>query len=380
MNAQIFTQLDISLIPYGILGLFLIFQLYFILFVYGKLALHKVKSHQDTANDRPVSIIICAHNEQENLKTYLPAILEQDYSNFEVIVVNDCSGDDTKWVLKDFTEKYAHLKVVEIKEHIQLKHSKKFALTMGIKGAQNPYLLMTDADCQPNSSLWLKEMAGSFLENKEIVLGYSPYFKFPGFLNRLIRFETSHTAMSYLSYALKKDAYMGVGRNLAYQKDLFFKARGFTEHMHIKSGDDDLFVNANANRRNVEINIHPDAFVYSDPKRTWKSYYKQKARHSGASTLYKGRHQSMLGIQLVTALLFYIAIIVAVAVSPSYWYIALAAYLIRLICQFLVFNPIYKKLAVSDLLIWLPILDLYYYFYICFNGLFNRSKKQVSWK
>src|SRR5690606_25703466 len=158
----------------------------------------------DTANDRPVSIIICAHNEQENLKTYLPAILEQDYSNFEVIVVNDCSGDDTKWVLKDFTEKYAHLKVGEIKEHIQLKHSKKFALTMGIRGAQHTYLLMTDADCQPSSRLWLKEMASSFLENKEIVLGYSPYFKFPGFLNRLIRFETSHTAMSYLSYALKK--------------------------------------------------------------------------------------------------------------------------------------------------------------------------------
>lgn len=380
MGIIFYIDLDLSLIPYGILAFLLLFQLYYILFVYGKLAFYKVKSQQENAADKPVSIIICAHNEQENLKAYLPGILEQDYPNFEVIVVNDCSGDDTKWVLKEFTEQYAHLKIVEIKEHIQLKHSKKFALTMGIKGAQHPYLLMTDADCQPNGSNWLREMAGSFQENKEIVLGYSPYFKFPGFLNRLIRFETSHTAMSYLSYALKGDAYMGVGRNLAYKKDLFFSAKGFTEHMHIKSGDDDLFVNANAKKHNVEINIHPDAFVYSDPKRTWKSYYKQKARHSGASTLYKGRHKYMLGTQLITALLFYLMIIVCVANEPSYWYLALGAYLIRLICQLLIFNPIYKKLAVSDLLIWLPILDLYYYFYICFNGLFNRSKKQVSWK
>src|SRR5690606_18630652 len=132
-----------------------------------------------------------------------------------------------------------------IKEHIQLKHSKKFALTMGIKGARHPHLVLTDADCQPTGPYWLKEMGGAFSEGKEIVLGYSPYFKKSGFLNRLIRFETTHTAMSYLSYALKKNAYMGVGRNLAYTKSLFFSGSGFTKHMHIRSGDDDLFVNQN---------------------------------------------------------------------------------------------------------------------------------------
>jgi len=380
MGSQFYINLDLTLIPYGILVLLLLIQLYFILFVYGKLAFYKVKSYQEDTESKEVSIIICAHNEQDNLKSFLPEILEQDYQSFEVIVVNDCSEDDTKWVLKEFSEQYPHLKIVEIKDHIRLKHSKKFALTMGIKAAKFPYLLMTDADCQPNSKYWLKEMLGSFQENKEIVLGYSPYFKFPGFLNRLIRFETTHTAMSYLSYALKKDAYMGVGRNLAYKKDLFFKTFGFKEHMHIKSGDDDLFVNANANKNNVQINISPDAFIYSDPKRTWKSYYKQKARHSGASTLYKGRHQRMLGIQLITAVLFYVLLAVSIVILPQYWFLALAAYLIRLICQILIFRPIYKKLEVSDLILWLPILDLYYYFYICFNGLFNRSKKQVSWK
>ncbi|MVZ61624.1 glycosyltransferase [Sphingobacterium humi] len=380
MDVAINIHLKMVYFPLGILAFLLLFQLYYILFVYSKLARYRVQSVSDRPDFPPVSVIICAHNEQENLKAYLPSILNQDYPDFEVIVVNDCSEDDTKWILQDMCALYPRLRVVEIKEHIQLKHSKKFALTMGIKGAKHESLLLCDADCEPNSEHWIKEMTGGLESPTELVLGYSPYFKFKGFLNRLIRFETTHTAMSYLSYALKRDAYMGVGRNLAYSKALFFKGKGFNAHMHIKSGDDDLFVNQNATKQNVRISIHPDAHVYSMPKLTWKSYYKQKARHSGASVIYKKRHQRMLGTQLITALLFYMCLIVCLALFPSLWYLPVGAYFLRLICQLLVFRPIYKKLAVSDLLVWLPILDLYYYFYICFNGLFNRSKKQVAWK
>ncbi|TJZ60687.1 glycosyltransferase [Sphingobacterium olei] len=372
--------INLPYILFGGLGLFLVFQLYYLLFVYTRLARYKVASFKGTPVNTSVSVIICARNEQENLKNFLPTILQQDYPNFEVIVVNDYSDDETKWVLQDFGGKYNHLKIVDIKEHIKLKHSKKFALTMGIKAAQYDHLLLTDADCQPQSLHWLSEMADAFTEGKEIVLGYSPYFKTKGFLNKLIRFETTHTAISYLSYALKRNTYMGVGRNLAYTKSLFFKGKGFNAHMHIKSGDDDLFVNHNATKNNVNIAIHPDAHVYSLAKNTWKSYYKQKARHAGASVAYKKKHQYMLGTQLFTAITFYLMLIVCLACYPSLWYFALAAYLFRLLLQFIIFKPIYSKLAVKDLLLWLPILDLFFYFYICFNGIFNRSKKQNSWK
>lgn len=380
MDIDFINDFKFLLIPFGILLVLLCIQLYYILFVFGKLAITKVKNQQDVTPKKPVSIIICAHNEQENLTLYLPGILEQQYPNFQVVVVNDCSDDETKWILKDFSVQYPHLKIVEIKEHIQLKHSKKFALTMGIKAASHDCLLMTDADCQPNSPFWLDQMASSLRDEKEIVLGYSPYFKFPGFLNKLIRFETTHTAMSYFSYALNKNAYMGVGRNLAYSKTLFFKGKGFNAHMHIKSGDDDLFVNSNATRKNVQIALHPDSFVYSVPKQTWKSYYKQKARHAGASVAYKKKHQFSLGLQLISTVFFYLSLLFCTLAFPSFWYLSLGAYLLRLICQFLIFWPIYKKLQVKDLLPWLPVLDLYYYFYICFNGLFNRSKKQHTWK
>lgn len=364
---------------YGILGILLLFQLYYILFVYGKLAVHKVKSYKNNEHLPPLSVIICAHNEQDNLQTFLPSILQQDYPEFEVIVVDDCSSDESKWVLQGLRNEYSHLRIVEIKEHIQLKHSKKFALTLGIKAAKHEHLVMTDADCQPQSTEWLKEMGGAYSSSKEIVLGYSPYFKIKGFLNKLIRFETTHTAMSYLSYALKRNPYMGVGRNLSYLKSLFFKGKGFNSHMHIKSGDDDLFVNQNATKQNVNIAIATDAHMYSVPKNTWRSYYKQKARHSGASVAYRDSHQLMLGTQLITAFLFYVVLILSICFSPRLWYFGVGAFLIRYLCQFIIFRPIFLKLKVKDLLFWLPLLDIFFYFYICFNGLFNRKKKQKTW-
>ncbi len=366
--------------PIGVLGILLLIQLYYIYFVYGKLAFYSIKSFREAPQQPPVSVVICAHNEEENLKSFLPQLLEQDYPLFEVVLVDDCSDDDTKWILKEFSSKYPErLKVVEIKEHIRLKHTKKFALTMGIKAAKHEHLVFTDADCQPASPLWLAEIVGAFSPEKEIVLGYSPYFKQKGFLNKLIRFETAHTAMSYLSYALKGNAYMGVGRNLAYTKSLFYKGKGFNKHMHIKSGDDDLFVNHNATNTNVNIAIHADAHIRSVPKKTWKSYYKQKARHSGASTLYKSKHKGMLATQLLSALLFYLALIVCFVLYPDLWYIPLGIYIVRLLSQLFIFNRIYTKLIVRDLLIWFPLLDVLYYFYICINGLFNRGKKQTSW-
>ncbi|RZF58206.1 glycosyltransferase [Sphingobacterium corticibacterium] len=367
-------------VPLGVLGILLLIQLYYIYFVYGKLTFYPIKSFRETPLQPPVSVIICAHNEEENLKSFLPQILEQDYPLFEVVLVDDCSDDESKWILKEFSSRYPErLKIVEIKEHIRLKHTKKFALTMGIKAAKYEHLVFTDADCQPAGAFWLAEMAGAFSPEKEIVLGYSPYFKQNGFLNKLIRFETTHTAMSYLAYALKGNAYMGVGRNLAYTKSLFYKGKGFNKHMHIKSGDDDLFVNHNATNTNVNIAIHPDAHICSVPKTTWKSYYKQKARHSGASTLYKRKHKRMLATQLLSALLFYLMLFVCFVLYPSLWYIPLGIYSIRLLSQLLIFNRIYAKLAIRDLFIWLPILDVLYYFYICINGLFNRRKKQTSW-
>ncbi len=360
-------------------GLLLVIQLYFVVFVYGKLAFYRDKSNRQQATP-PLSVIICARNEENNLRQHLPAILGQQYPEFEVILVNDFSTDETKWLLRDLAAQHPNLKVVEIAEHVRLKHGKKFAVTLGIKAAQHEHLVFTDADCVPQSDRWLRHMAAAFGGGEEIVLGYSPYRRKPGLLNALVRFETFHTAISYLGHALKGDAYMGVGRNLAYTKSLFFRGKGFAAHMHIPSGDDDLFVNQNATPHNTAICIVPEAHVWSEPKTTWSSYARQKTRHVGASKAYRPKHRRMLGTQLISALLFYVWLVLMVALFPQQWYIALGLYLIRLLAQFIVYRPAMRKLQVRKLIWYLPVLDAAFYTYSCINGFFAQFKKQVTWK
>ena len=327
----------------------------------------------------PVSVIISARNEADKLPENLPPILEQNYPDFEVIVVNDCSVDNSENVLKEIQLKYPNLKIVTVVENDRHKTGKKFALTMGIKASKNEHLLFTDADCKPASTDWISRMAANFSGSTEIVLGYSPYYKTRGFLNSLIRFETSKTAINYLSTALAGNAYMGIGRNLAYTKTLFFKNKGFASHMHVMSGDDDLFVNQNATADNTAIEIHPDAFTFSDAKNTFASLFVQKRRHMGVGKLYKNKHRRMLSFDALTGFLFYLSLILCLALN-YYPLPALGLYVFRLIMQMIVYYKVFGKLDVKNLLWYLPLFDLVYYVYLNIFGLIGTFIKTTQWK
>jgi len=235
-----------------------------------------------------VSVIIAAKNEFDNLSEFLPTILEQDYSNFEVIVVNDQSFDGTYLLLKDFQVKYPHLKIVNIDEEINDFSGKKLALTLGIKAAKHEILLFTDADCLPSSNQWITTMMSGYTSKDiDFVIGFSPYFKTKGLLNFIIRYETLSVGIKYLSSGLNKRPYMGVGRNLSYKKSLFFNVKGFHPYLNIPFGDDDLFVNLHANKSNTNVVFHPNSFIESRPKTNWEDYFYQKQRHQAASKYYR---------------------------------------------------------------------------------------------
>lgn len=354
-------------------------QIYYLTVVYSHLSKFKVSDNENDSSARPISVIICARNEEKNLEANLPLILKQDYPDFEVVVVNDCSVDDSHMILRGFSSIYPHLKVVTLNEHERFKHGKKFALTLGIKAAKNEHLLFTDADCVPASTKWIQKMQSHFVGGKEIILGFSPYLKAGGLLNRIIRFETFITAITYFSYALIGKAYMGVGRNMAYTKSLFFRGKGFASHMHILSGDDDLFVNQNASAVNVAIELHPDSHVLSTPKSSFSSYFTQKIRHFGAGKAYKAEHKRMLYLLNASAMLFYVALIVLITLKAQWWML-LAFYSLRLLIQSLVFYPVLKKFDYKDLIWWIPLLDLIFNFYILVLSIISLFRKKVKWK
>ncbi len=299
--------------------------------------------------DEPVSVIICARNEDDNLTEFLPKVLSQDYPNFEVVVVNDCSWDNTENVIDEFAKIFPNLKKANIKEDAYYKHGKKFAMLVGIKAAAHNRLVFTDADCYPNSEQWLRQMVNGFTQNKEIVLGYGAYEKKGSFLNRLIRFDTFTIAVQYLSAAIKGKAYMGVGRNLAYTKELFFKEKGFSKHYHIQSGDDDLFVNNAANANNVNISLSAESITYSKPKLSFKDWRIQKARHLTTAPLYNSESMLKLMFNYASLYLFYLSLLLLL-MSPKTLLLLPILFILKGISQIIVLNKAAQKLNEKDLL------------------------------
>jgi biofilm PGA synthesis N-glycosyltransferase PgaC len=365
----------------GLLGaIFFCFliQLYFSLFVHLRLARVPV---QTTINPAvaPISVIICARNEAPNLKKFLRFVLEQDYPAFEVIVVNDRSWDGTQKVLEEYAKVYPQLKLVQVPDGGKFMAGKKFAVTMGIKAAAYDWLVFTDADCKPHSANWLAGMQQPLDTNIDIVLGYSPYLKAKSLLNSLIRFETFFTAVNYLSFAVIGMPYMGVGRNMAYKKSLFFKSKGFATHMHIPSGDDDLFVNANATKSNAAIQLNPQTFVWSEPNRTWAAYLKQKKRHFGAGKMYKAKHKFILSSQIIIQFLYYVLTIVAICLKETQL-VAIGIFALGLLIRCLVYPRLLKRLNYPDLSWWFPVLDILLFVFLVFNGILSIFVKKVQWK
>lgn len=326
----------------------------------------------------PVSVIICARNEDDNLVAFLPAVLSQDYPEFEVVVVNDCSFDNTGDILKEFAAKHNHLKVVTIKEDEYYQHGKKVALMMGIKGATYEHLLHTDADCKPSSDQWLKKMAAHFTAGKEIVLGYGPYIKNGSMLNKLIRFDAFVIALNYFSFALARNPYMGVGRNLAYTKSLFYKNKGFASHYHIESGDDDLFVNEAATSSNTAVVLNKDAFTYSLPKKYFRDWWRQKKRHLQTGGRYKAKHKFLLAFYPFSQWLFF-GCFTTLLIFKFQLYVVLGIFLFRLLAQMLIFNVTMKKFGERDLLVFVPLFEIFFLFFYPVIIISRKLQRKRRW-
>lgn len=370
--------LTFEFIVFCAFGLIIIDQLYYYWFVFAKLAYYKPPKWR--SKKEAVSIVICAKNEYSNLKKNLPKILNQDYPDFEVVVVNDASGDYTHELLEDLDREYSHLKIVNIRENLNFFSGKKFALSIGIKSAKNDLLLLTDADCYPNSNQWISKMTEPFTSKKiEIVLGYGSYETKKGLLNALICFDTIHVAMQYFSFALKRKTYMGVGRNLAYRKSLFLKSKGFISHYKLMSGDDDLFINRVATKTNTRIQIHPDSFTFSEPESTYLKWMNQKRRHLSTAKYYKPRFKFILGKYAFSQLFMY-GFLCTLLILNFHILWVLGFFLVRLINQYIVTKYCMRQLNQGKLLLYSPILELILFLNHFLLSISNVISKQNKWK
>lgn len=342
---------------------FAVLQLFYYLFFYTRVIF--VKHKQAPANNTvPISVIICAKNQENNLRKFLPLVLKQKYKNYEVIVVNDCSTDDTEFLLPQLQKKYPHLRTTFIKEDTRFKHGKKLAVTIGIKAARYDYFVFIDADCYPVSPDWLQSISNKFLNNKQIVLGYGGYETKSGILDKLIRYDTLQVAMNYLSFAHAGLPYMGVGRNMAYTREAYMKSSRFTKHYHIFSGDDDLFVSEVGRRNNSVIEISPQSITRSLQVDTYAQWCAQKRRHLTSSKKYRLVHKFLLALEPFSREMFYLfaifyALLYFFADCRFLFEIVVSAIALRFVLQHVIVGFTAKRLNEKGLFPYILLFDIF---------------------
>lgn len=353
-------------------------QLVYYLFVFGKFAF--AKPQKSTPKRISISVIVCAKNEAENVAQFIPILAEQDYPDYEIILIDDASSDNTLEIFEEFEKQYSNVRLVKVQNNEAFWGNKKYALTLGIKASKKDYLLFTDADCYPASKDWITTMSSQFTMHKTIVLGYGAYEKVANsFLNKIIRFETMLTAVQYFSWAKMGHPYMGIGRNLAYKKEEFYNVKGFINHMKIRSGDDDLFINQIAKSKNTAICYSPESFTYSQPKRTFKAWFTQKRRHVSTARYYKSFDKIQLGLFYVSQLLFLLLAILLLAFQYQ-WIIVLSLVGFRYLFTWLTLGFSAGKLKEKDVMYWFPIIEIVLIFTQLNVFITNIFSKPVYWK
>ncbi len=328
----------------------------------------------------PVSIIICAHDEEVNLKELIPQLLAQDYPEFEIVVVDDRSNDTTfDWLLEE-TKNNRRLRMVHVNRTPPHVNSKKYGITLGIKAAKYEWILLTDADCRPAGNRWIASISQAFEANTQFVLGYSPYKKLGGVLNAFIRFDTTLTALQYFSFALTGNPYMGVGRNMAYRRSMFLEQKGFNNFLNVTGGDDDLFVNQHANAKNTGAVMGEESLIFSYPKTTLSAFFRQKIRHLSVGKLYKFRHRFLLGLFMLTWLLTWFAGIPLAIILPDFAGWIAGVLLLRTVFLAVTVSVASKKMGQRFEGWAVPPLDFIYSFYYLVTGLTALGSKKIRWK
>jgi glycosyltransferase involved in cell wall biosynthesis len=364
--------LALTILCFAVLSIQILF-LIFLLFAFRKRDLNP------SSEKLPVSLIVCAHDEEENLRELVPLLLQQDYPEFEVIIVEDRCNDVTYDYLLQATKDNERLKMVRVTHKPDHINGKKFALTLGIKAAKYDWVLLTDADCRPSANSWIAEMTSQFKQTTEIVLGFSPYFKAPGLLNSFIRFESFLTGIQFIGMALLGKPYMGVGRNLAYRKELFLNNKGFNSHLDVTGGDDDLFVNQHATKENTAVRVGQNALMFSKPLKSWSEFFHQKFRHLSVGKKYKFFDKVLLGMFSFSWILTWFLVLLSLFFL-SLAKVLLVLFVIRIVLLVSIMHVGPKKLGASFEAWKTPLLDFMYAFYYLVTGAKALIVKKVKWK
>lgn len=358
----------------GFTLLCILFTIHLSITLYLALAFASYKAKAGIGDkSNPLSVVIAARNEEFNLKKLVPRLLNQDYPGFEIIIALDRCSDRSKDYLNSLNSN--RIKIIDIQTIDEGWNPKKFALNKAISQATGDWLVFTDADCIPASNQWLKSINNHITDEKDIIIGVSPYRVNGSLLSYFIQFEAFMTAFIYIYRALKGKPYMAVGRNMAIRRSFFTTSEGYQNIKSLTGGDDDLFIQQNATRNNTQVMLGAESLVFTEPKRSWKSYWNQKIRHLAVGSAYKGADQIFLSLLHLSHLLT-LGLLISSATHSFFFPMLLFYLFIKLVS----YRFAASKIGTNINYILLPLVDILYAVLIPVIALWSKLEKDIKWK
>ncbi|QYJ68325.1 glycosyltransferase [Flavobacterium litorale] len=368
----------LNIIFYVFVGITLV-QLIYYLGIFSKFAFIKAKPATPAQKKLPVSVIVCAKNEAKKVQEFVPLLATQNYPDFEIVLIDDASADETLDIFEEFEKQYKNIKLVKVENNEAFWGNKKYALTLGIKAASKDYLLFTDADCYPSTKDWITHMSANFTFKKTIVLGYGGYKKVKNsFLNKIIRFDAMFMATQYFAWAKLGKPYTGEGRNMAYKKEEFFNVNGYINHMNIRMGEDALFVNQAGTKENTTICFTPESFTYCEAKKTFGAWFIQKRRHDYTTTFFKVADKLQLRLYTLTQIAFFALAILLLCLFD--WRYVVPVIILRYLIGWITLGYSAAKLQEKDVIYWFPIIEIIVTFTKISAFFTNTFSKPIHWK
>ncbi len=296
----------------------LLVQLFYLIliakFIFGK------RKRTGSENQPSVSIIVTSRNYLSHLEDLIPALLEQDYPDFEVVVVDDCSSDGTEWYLKELKMRYANLKTTQIIQETDFPNA--LAITVGIRAASKEWLIFLTPLCRVSGSDWLKSYAQQFTPKKDAIVGYVNYSKAKGSSKRTFRYENFYSFLLF-GTARALGLQMPISENnMAYRRETFLQMKGFAAVLDSPFSENELFLNKIAGRKNSAFQFNPSSSVHYIGEADWIDAVNFKKKQLLIKRKFSFGQRFFLSFNAFSRLVIDVLVIVLAILSPWRFWVA----------------------------------------------------------
>jgi hypothetical protein len=333
-------------------------QMRYYLGLFGRLPKFRITSREDTRPGGSISVVMVMGDDYPWIESTLPALMEQDYELFEVIVVHVGASGEFADTLEAISVSEPRFRISRVKQHPLFPISNKMALNIGIKAARYENIVVTTPDAHPASHRWLSLMAKGFAKG-EIVIGYCGMEPTRGPADKIIRSSRMFSSLLYLTAAIRQRPYRGTIHNMGFARELYFAHKGFG-HLNLNLGEDDLFMQQLFERDNYVIVMHPKATVRQMRWGGLGWWFSECRLRNHAWPFYPFSARWFVGLEAASRLAFFVVAGVTAALAPRDVQIGVAAVVaLRFLVVILQMRRVARRLGERRLMLFYWLNDLF---------------------